>query len=709
MLAAMTASFRFAADSAICTTLGHSAPAILSNHSTRQATGPYPRRFCNFNALAVALSLLLGCSACEDNGEDDEVVFSTPQTECAPAAEQRLRMGQLSVDLADDEQELIADAIARRISDGYQTAQRLAQTPPPCTDVAADGYLQALYLLGQDQRCIDYVDACLKTDLPSATDVPDAIAPRLAYLGAQCADRHDQYERAYELYDLATSDVTCHDLGGRVFGFARFAAGTQYDEELATIMARNPAWTGAELERAIHAVEFVVTGNSAGDEDAVIEFIERHLTGDDPSLRDQLFASYGRRMRYRDRNAFLHFLRDNFVDAGDKIGRDGAFALLLPLAEVAYSALYGAGEGGLSRARRVYNAYLPFVSKSRWLPREENTYTYSELYQDICRDDLSQGPGFEAYTALSQRWRTGELSAAEALTAGRDHVANFGETADVLTFIGDMEQLRGQEDAAVTAYLRAHELCPYYNRAHFGLIEVQINRGYRHLRDHDAVVDDMRKRVAALPYGDSLRQYVLNYDALGEEGIRRLQYSLAFWAPYIDWLIAAEQRFYVKEGFELLSHAPELAFVRDTRVDYPGDYRLLDDIRGTGGSPVVTSRGEIERAVLGGYNTALHEVSHQIHLNGPESLKTCITRLYEAAAARDIFTDPYAAINDIEYFAQAVSFYAVPADAPLRYGLNRGHLLAIDPDLDALIAAIEAAGAGTDAPDLDAIACPLAE
>ncbi|GAB4520446.1 MAG: hypothetical protein Tsb0020_39060 [Haliangiales bacterium] len=701
-------------------------------------SAPRPAEISAARALACAAAVTIAAqTGCMNRAEGG---FSTPQTECAPAAQARLTVPTDSAPLSEAEQDAIATSIAASIRRGYAQAERIARDRPPCTDVAADRYLQALSLVGDDQQCLDYASECLATELPEDPDAPGFIGPRLAFLGARCAERLDDYERAYALYDVATADVECRDLGGRVLSFARFAASTQYDDQLAAILARAPAFAGADAALAERAIVYLVTGNlpAAGAGAAasdpglpvpsaaeVFTFLERHLAGDDPALRDQLLAAYGHRWRYRERDRFLRFLLDNFARADRDPLADEPFGLLPALPELAYSALYRAGETGLPRARAVYDAYRPFASPSRWFPREENTYTYGELYEQICRQQLSRGPQYEAYRDLSERWRAGALSAEQAAEAGREVMAESGERADLWTFVGDMEQLRGDDDAAIAAYLRAHSLCPYYNRAHFGLIEVRANRGYRNLGDNDERLAAAREAVAALPYGDSLRAYVQNYAALAAgdrgqvddsgdtDGVMRLKYSLGFWAPYIDGLLAAGQSFYVKEGYELLSEAPALGFIRDTRVAYPGDYRLLDDIRGTGGNPVVTARGEIMRAAVGGYNTALHEVSHQVHLNAPEPLSACITRLYQAAAAREVFTDPYAAINEVEYFAQAVSFYAVPADAPLRDGLNRGHLLAVDRDLHDFIAAIEAAGAAADgatAPNLDALGavpCPL--
>ncbi len=709
----------------------------LPDRPRRSAPRPARERAGVSVALALACAAAVITTTATQSGcmNRAEGGFSTPQTECAPAAQAQLIVPTDSTPLSEAEQDAIATAIAASIGRGYAQAERVARDRPPCTDVAADRYLQALSLVGDDQQCLDYASECLATELPEDPDAPGFIGPRLAFLGARCAERLDDYERAYELYDVATADVECRDLGGRVLRFARFAASTQYDDQLAAILARNPTFAGADAALAERAIVYLVTGNlpTAGaatsdpDQPApsasdVFAFLERHLAGDDPVLRDELLTAYGRRWRYRERDRFLRFLLDNFARADRDPLADEPFGLLPALPELAYSALYRAGEAGLPRARAVYDAYRPFAVPSRWFPREENTYTYGELYDQICRQQLSHGPQYNAYRDLSERWRTGALSAEQAAEAGREVMAEFGERADLWTFIGDMEQLRGDDDAAIAAYVRAHSLCPYYNRAHVGMLEVRANRGYRSLSDNDERLAAARAAVAALPYGDSLRTYVQNYAALAtgdrgqvdeggdSDGVMRLKYSLGFWAPYIDWLLAAGQSFYVKEGYELLSEAPELAFIHDTRVEYPGDYRLLDDIRGTGGNPVVTARGEIMRAAVGGYNTALHEVSHQVHLNAPEPFSACITRLYEAAATRQVFTDPYAAINEVEYFAQAVSFYAVPADAPLRDGLNRGHLLAVDRDLHDFIAAIEAAGAAADgaaAPDLGAVPCPL--
>src|SRR5262249_38726701 len=142
---------------------------------------------------------------------------------------------------------------------------------------------------------------------------------------------------------------------------------------------------------------------------------------------------------------------------------------------------------------------------------------------------------------------------------------------------------------------------------------------------------------------------------------------------HVAFLQASGARVYLKQAFERLSEVPGYASLRDARVDGPGfeeDNRLWDDIGGVSdGRLAVFDYASVLEAPFGAYNVAAHETAHLFHARAPAAIDDCIGTLYQGARARDLFPDPYAAINKAEYFAQGVGYYLTPVDAPPRFGL----------------------------------------
>src|SRR5207248_2209664 len=108
------------------------------------------------------------------------------------------------------------------------------------------------------------------------------------------------------------------------------------------------------------------------------------------------------------------------------------------------------------------------------------------------------------------------------------------------------------------------------------------------------------------------------------------------------------------------SECPSMASLRDQRIEY--DSRLWDDVRGCGGHHTVTGIEDVERTVLGRYNTVMHELTHQVHgVQTPDESRR-IADAYAAAKARkaageDAFVSRYQASSVYEYFAEGMNSY----------------------------------------------------
>ena len=648
---------------------------------------------CAMAATVATAALALstpGCAAPE-LGETPPIEPVPPA--CEPDFAGGLCVPQGSAIASSAQRAAVTEALAVYLERELSAAAELVAGPvPSCQASALDGYLHAQRALGGAALCLETVEACLD-------QVEDgAVAASLAFRGGQCAADMSAFERAYQLFDRATAAESIELAGhaGRVFAFAYFAVATQYEGELDAILARHLPWS--ENNTVVRqTVVYLLTGLLEHNSGAP-GFIHEHMEGADEVLREHLVALYWMPQARNAGDWVLTFAYTN----RDRLG--------LPLATMRaphrfvgalFQALYSGEGGDFTLARQLYDVYAPYAAANAWLPMESNPYTYTELYAVHCSSVLSQGSALIDYLALLDDWRAGLLSGSQALTRAEELQA-AGERADVSTFSAGVHQVMGDLASAEADYLRAHQLCPYYNRAHWGLRTLRRDHFQRALADRQSLLDDMRAQIANAPLDPAAVEAFLEGAGVFDPAVReRVLFSVLVWAPHLEMLVQSESTLYIKESFELLSQVPALEAVRDLRVPFARDHRLYDDLRGAGGNPVVSDRSEAASAVFGALNVSAHEVAHRFHAVAPDNIRSCITELYLQARAANSFTDSYAATNEQEYFAQGVTFYTVPADAPIRYGLTRERVAEVDPALLTLIQSIADASA-----PLPAIACP---
>ncbi|MBY0453174.1 MAG: hypothetical protein K2P92_09070, partial [Bdellovibrionaceae bacterium] len=357
----------------------------------------------------------------------------------------------------------------------------------------------------------------------------------------------------------------------------------------------------------------------------------------------------------------------------------------------------------------LYRAYRPYAHARSALPIENNNYNYTELYGEQCRAKLLQGDDLAEYRERIQQWQRAELSTAELSQYIQLKLTNGIATADLLAAAGSLSLMSGDRVAAQAYFWQSHQACPNYNRAHWGLQTIRkINRNLSYT-DFTELETGYLKAIQNVDYGPGISHYILNYGILSTDAQNKLKYGARIWGPYFGLLGNGNRSVYIKSAFELLSETPSLEAVRDVRIggeNYPNDNRLWDDVRGVGGATVVADFGELSQIAQGAYNTIGHEIAHQFHFMLIESqspIAPCIQNLYAKAKERNLFADGYAAFNQFEYFAQAVTYYSVPVTSPQRFGLNRKWSLQNDPEMHALVESIEKTNG-----QIDQISCPLA-
>lgn len=270
-----------------------------------------------------------------------------------------------------------------------------------------------------------------------------------------------------------------------------------------------------------------------------------------------------------------------------------------------------------------------------------------------------------------------------ALAMLEDMAASHGHLTDVHVRLGSYRFEAGDFDSALAHFQEALRICPGNGRARNGvaksleakclLIDVHRNEYERRFAD------------APWPEVPGIEDFVINYGSLSDRHKKRVAMSLAPLGSFLPVLVESGSTFYIKPLHERLSACPGLETLRDARIDY--DSRLWDDVRGCGGYTTVTGIEDVERTVLNGYNTVLHELTHQVHgiLTVDENRE--IQELYRKAKERhangvETFVSRYQASSVWEYLAEGVNSYMTPRrDEYDTKQVVRERLEKRDPDL----------------------------
>lgn len=315
-----------------------------------------------------------------------------------------------------------------------------------------------------------------------------------------------------------------------------------------------------------------------------------------------------------------------------------------------------------------------------------NGYTrldYTQLHSAFPAAFSSGAPRAELLQG-DDAWSSGNFPLAEEkyLDVAQAHPG----WADAEARLGSLAYIQGHYRAARGYFWRAYRICPQYGRANDGLASALEALAYRVsiYRQHDK----QALREQPMPPIPGIEKYVINWKALPASYQKRVALSLRPWVRYIPALEAGGATLYIKPLWQRLSQAPFLGKLRNQRISY--DSRLWDDVRGEGGHHVVVSDQDIVTRSNGGFDTLLHEVSHQVNAILSPAWDRKIDALYSAAtrrqaAAGHAFIDQYSASSVLEYFAQG----AVAASNHRRnaYDLRKivyGRLKKRDPALLAL-------------------------
>lgn len=580
-----------------------------------------------------------------------------------------------------------AQKIARALNEAFvMQLTDLKQDPPACGQSARAGYLLALQTSGQYEGCLSEVRRC-----QNQADFREEL------IGASCAVAIFDHQSAQELFTRATQSRWSKevDFPYAVFQFASYQYTSPRPELTKERLALNSAWTNEDRRLLEAMIEDFSRGRTSLATDKEIDQYLQKQDVASPQLRE-LFSVFW---------VTLPTLEYKWPEALARLKTSySLWRNPLNWYELAFDLFYSQGVNDFGLARYIYEAYIPFAHSRSRLPLEQNIYTYSEIKSKVCAKTVLQGDQAKQFSQAKAQWREGQKSTRD-LKQMAEQFAQSQPTADVMAVLGSLELAQGHLQEARNLYWQGHQLCPYYNRSHWGLNLIRRQEKYNSYPDRATLEEKKRQELNARPPVAALGRYILNWANLNDGARLAVAYESRTWRDYIGALEQADRYAYIKSVFELLSETPGMSQLRDVRISYDGDNRLWDDVRGAGGKIVIADLGEVQQTVLGAYNLLGHEMTHQFHdyvrKTAPE-VRRCITHLYEAAKSRDRFPDGYARTNEDEYLAQGVTYDMIGEDAHTRFGLNRSWIEKNDPDLFKIIQSIKSSQG-----NLTAIACPI--
>jgi tetratricopeptide (TPR) repeat protein len=353
-------------------------------------------------------------------------------------------------------------------------------------------------------------------------------------------------------------------------------------------------------------------------------------------------------------------------------------------------ALAGMGLSEL-RLNRFDSAYERFEEAILQFPVEDATVAYA-AFAEIKRGRIGEAVSlFERAVSLNP-WNESALS---MLGNGysRHNYTELGSICPEL-FPGAEDAVRGSAawaegdlEGAITAFRRALDLCGFYGRAANGLAKA-LESKRRAVNVHRHAYEEAFAK-AALPGIPGLRAFVVNFDSLAPRHQKSVALSIAPWKQFVPVLVESGATYYIKPLHEKLSECPEMETLRDLRVSYDG--RLWDDVRGAGGFHTVTGIEDVEATIDGGYNTVLHELTHQVHrLFTPEENRIIRDAYRQAkkkeAAGKKVFLSSYQGSSEWEYFAEgANAYFTEKRDDYDTREIRRDRLDKMDPHLRKLV------------------------
>jgi len=565
-------------------------------------------------------------------------------------------------------------------------AEHLAPVPS-CNNKAAAEHVEALRTSGQFQACVDFAKNCSN-------------GHQGVYLfAASCAADLNQFAKADQLFNAGVRASPSEYVDMLIYQYASFAKFGIYPEKTESIIALHPEWK-TKINVVDAVLELAAFGKTSKASRAEIDNFVLIQTTSKNTVTSSLFLTVKLAILVKEYR---------YVDAKNFLVQSSQF-MYQPYGAwlQAYNTFYSQSPTTYTAAREIYDRVLPFLHADANLPLEQNTYNYTELYSSVCKNHLLQGQDFQTLSTIKRNWEMRSLTNVQAIDQLEQLNRSKPERSDVLTMLGGLYRLENNVSLAKARYWQAHQACPYYNRAHWGLRLLSRKERYEAYPEYQRIERKVAETVPPSIWPENPENYFVNWRQFSIGVQQHIVYGARIWIEHIPFLRSVEMRTYLKFDFELLSESPGLSSVRDKRIggaNYPNDNRLWDDVRGLGGSTVVSDIWETYFTAHGDYNLLGHEMAHQFQRASESDQSTdfivdCIRNLYSEAKQTNNFPDAYSALNKEEHFAQGVTYYLVPKDSPPRFGLNQNWVEQNNPKQFRFVKSID-----TSRGDLNKISC----
>jgi len=263
----------------------------------------------------------------------------------------------------------------------------------------------------------------------------------------------------------------------------------------------------------------------------------------------------------------------------------------------------------------------------------------------------------------------------------------FPNWVDPPIYLASLAWNRQELEDAESYALKTVKRYPSYGRTH--AILARIDEVFRMQQSRYYAIDDSLFNIKPLPEIPEIEHYVINWESLTRRHQKQTALCIAPWKNFLPVLAATGHTLYIKPLHEKLSDCPFLESIADLRISL--DSRLWDDVRGIGGYHTVTGIEDVERSIFSGYNTILHELTHQVHGILTSAEKEQIEEAYQRAKEQEsqgvaVFLSRYQASTVWEYFAEGVNAYFSPRrDQYDPKEVVRERLLAMDTTLVGLV------------------------
>lgn len=587
-------------------------------------------------------------------------------------------------------------ALADKLSQRFTEVLKPLQAPAPsCDSDKSYDYISVLTMTGQFQKCLDYAISC--------SEDSHLNTPLIFHVARECADKLPGKDEKFWEKLAADSRFENHeDQMANILKLYNIALSKGDEGALASLMGKAPSLSASEKKMWDGLLRQALGMN-----------VPKELT------KKILNQFLDQQMALTRNSRVLDTLRTIWISNALTDDRHGDVVLkfsdwistttrLDTLAASAYHSAYIALDQKFGAAKKIYDAVLPYMNSTWSLPNELNTLNYTQI-QSVCSEKLTKpGPEQKAYKNIKSNLRNNRISPEQALKDVSKLLQAQPHRADLLTVQGSLFSILGRSSEAINSFWRAHLECPYYNRAHWGIyleLRARTQEKNPHYQNNEDRVLSLYSKLKR-PSSQVLNSYFFNWDITSSEiNKKKILVSARIWLPYLSQLSKSQYRAYLKPPFEILSEAPGYQHLADIRVSGANDNRLWDDVRGAGGNVVVADLIESLQSTHGSYNLLAHEMAHQFHYyvrQAEPRLGACIRDLYNEAKKLKKFPEAYAGSNEYEYFAQGVSYYLIPEEAPSNFGLNRQWYRQNDPQLLKFIKSIDEAQG-----NLRNIECPL--